>query len=90
MTAVTVRLEDKDKQALDEMCSEMGMSLSTFFTIYAKKAIRERRIPSEIDVPRDPFYSAENMRALQASERQYREGRIVKKSLEELETLADA
>ena len=28
MTAVTVRLEDKDKQALDEMCSEMGKRYS--------------------------------------------------------------
>ena len=32
MTAISIRLEDKDKQALDEMCAEMGMSVSTFFT----------------------------------------------------------
>jgi len=90
MTAVTVRLEDKDKQALDEMCSEMGMSISTFFVIYAKKAIRERRIPFEISAPIDPFYSASNMQALQESEQQYREGKVVTRTLEELEALADA
>ncbi len=90
MTAVTVRLEDKDKQELDAMCAEMGMSISTFFAIYAKKAIRERRIPFEINAPRDPFYSPGNMQALQESERQYREGRVVTKTLEELEALADA
>ena len=90
MTAVTVRLEDKDKQELDAMCSEMGMSISTFFVIYAKKAIRERRIPFEIDAPVDPFYSPSNMQALQESEQQYREGRTITKTLEELEALADA
>lgn len=90
MTAVTVRLDDNDKQALEEMCSEMGMSISTFFVIYAKKALRERRIPFEINVPVDPFYSDGNMQALQASERQYREGKVVTKTLEELEALADA
>lgn len=90
MTAVTVRLEDKDKRELDEMCSEMGMSISTFFAIYAKKAIRERRIPFEISAPRDPFYSPGNMRALEESEEQFRQGKVVTKSLEELEALADA
>lgn len=90
MTAVTVRLEDKDKQALDEMCSEMGMSISTFFVIYAKKAIRERKIPFEISAPLDPFYSASNMQALQESEQQYHDGKVIKKTIEELEALANA
>lgn len=90
MTAVTVRLEDQDKRALDELCAEMGMSVSTFFAIYAKKAIRERRIPFEINAPADPFYSPGNLKALRESEQQYREGRTVTKTLEELEALADA
>ena len=37
MTTVSVRLDDKDKKRLDKICSEMGMSLATFFNIYAKK-----------------------------------------------------
>ena len=90
MAAVTVRLDDKDKRELDAMCAEMGMSISTFFSIYAKKAIRERRIPFEISAPADPFYSASNMRAIQESEQQYREGKVVTKTLEELEALANA
>ena len=90
MAAVTVRLEDQDKRELEEMCADMGMSLSTFFVIYAKKAIRERRIPFDITAPKDPFYSPGNMQALQESERQYREGKVVTKTLEELEALADA
>lgn len=90
MTAITVRLEETDKRELEAMCAEMGMSLSTFFMVYAKKALRERRIPFELDAPKDPFYSEANMRALGESEQQYREGRVVTRTLEELEALANA
>ena len=90
MTAISIRLEDKDKEDLDKMCAEMGMSVATFFTIYAKRALRERRIPFEVNAPKEPFYSAANLRALEESERQLREGKTVTKTMDELEALADA
>lgn len=34
-----------------EMVEKMGMNLTTFFTIYAKKALRERKKPFEISAP---------------------------------------
>ena len=51
MTTVSLRLDDELKKGLDQMCAEMGMSLTTFFTIYAKRALLERRIPFEITAP---------------------------------------
>ena len=51
MTTVSLRFDDQMKKELDEMCEAMGMNLTTFFTIYAKKALRERRIPFEIEAP---------------------------------------
>ena len=51
MTTVSLRLDDELKKGLDQMCEEMGMSLTTFFTVYAKRALRERRIPFEINAP---------------------------------------
>lgn len=51
MTTISLRLEDEVKQGLDEMCGEMGMSLTTFFTIYAKRALRDRKIPFDITAP---------------------------------------
>ena len=90
MVAISIRLEERDKEELDAMCAEMGMSVSTFFMIYAKRALRERRIPFEVKAPRDPFYSETNMRALAESERQARVGQTVTKTMEELEALANA
>ena len=51
MITVSLRFDEKTKKALDEMCEEMGMNITTFFTIYAKKALREHRIPFEIAAP---------------------------------------
>ena len=90
MTTISIRLNDQDKKALDEMCDEMGMSLSTFFTIYAKRALRDRKIPFEVTAPADPFYSESNMRALAESEQQARDGKVIVKTMEELEAMANA
>ena len=51
MTTISLRLDDDLKRELDLMCSEMGMSLTTFFTIYARRALRDRKIPFEITAP---------------------------------------
>lgn len=51
MITVSLRFEEDMKKELDEMCEEMGMNLTTFFMIYAKKALRDRRIPFDIVAP---------------------------------------
>ena len=53
MITVSLRFEENMKKELDEMCDEMGMNLTTFFMIYAKKALRERKIPFDIAAPGD-------------------------------------
>jgi DNA-damage-inducible protein J len=55
-------MDSEDKKGMEEVCKELGMSMSTAFTIFAKKMRRERRIPFDVSV--DPFYSDENMEYL--------------------------
>ena len=45
MVTVSLRFDEDTKKGLDRMCDEMGMNLTTFFMIYARAALRERRIP---------------------------------------------
>jgi len=85
MTTVSLRFDDDFKAELDAMCDEMGMNLTTFFMLYAKKAVRDRKIPFEITAPRDIFYSESNMRVLSESTQQMNNGKTVTKTLEELE-----
>lgn len=60
MTTISLRMDDEMKKELDEMCEAMGMNISTFYMVYTKKALRERKIPFEIEAPQDPFYSKTN------------------------------
>ena len=88
MTTVTLRFEDDMKKELDQMVNDMGMNLTTFFMIYAKRALRDRRIPFDVTAPADPFYSSSNIARLKESEKQFQEGKVVVKTIEELEALA--
>lgn len=53
MTTISLRMDDEMKKELDEMCEAMGMNISTFYMVYTKKALRERKIPFEIEAPQD-------------------------------------
>ena len=89
MTTVSLRFDDSMKKELDEICTEMGMNLTTFFMIYAKKALRERSIPFEINAPRDPFYSKENMDRIEEAKEQIQNGQVVVKTFAQLEDMAN-
>ncbi|MCC8159946.1 MAG: type II toxin-antitoxin system RelB/DinJ family antitoxin [Oscillospiraceae bacterium] len=87
MTTISLRFDDDMKKELDDMCDEMGMNLTTFFMIYAKKALRERRIPFDIAAPIDPFYSEKNIRQIRKADSQVNDGKVIVKTMEELEEL---
>lgn len=70
---VNFRMDADLKKSMEQVCSELGMSMTTAFTIFAKKVSRERRIPFEVSA--DPFYSESNMRHLEKIIRDIDEGR---------------
>jgi len=61
MINVTIRLDRNIKEQAEEMFNEFGMNLSTAFNIFARQALRQRKIPFEIH---DPFYSKKNQAEL--------------------------
>lgn len=58
---VNFRMDAELKRKMEALCKEMGLTMTTAFTIYAAKVVRERKIPFEISAEEDPFYSEENM-----------------------------
>ena len=56
---VNFRMDEELKKKMEETCKDLGLSMTTAFTIFAKKMIREKRIPFDVSV--DPFYSESNM-----------------------------
>ena len=59
---VNFRMDPDLKRSMEEVCAEMGLSMTTAFTIFAKKVSREPRIPFEVSA--DPFYSESNINHL--------------------------
>lgn len=47
-TNINIRMDEELKKQFDAFCSDIGMSMTTAFCVFAKKAVRERRIPFEI------------------------------------------
>ena len=88
MKTVSIRLNDYDYDMLSEMLRNMGQTKQTFYESYTKTALRLRKIPFLIEDPIDPFYSDSNIARLKESEQQYRDGRVVVKTMEELEAMA--
>lgn len=72
---------------MEETCKELGITMSTAFNIFARKMCREKRIPFEVSI--DPFYSKSNIKALKESINQLKEGKVITKTLKELEAMED-
>ena len=66
-TNINIRMDEDLKRQFDAFCSDIGMNMTTAFCVFAKTAVRERRIPFEISAESDPFYSAANMAKLRKS-----------------------
>lgn len=56
---INFRMDEELKKSMEETCKDLGLSMTTAFTIFAKKMTREKRIPFDVSV--DPFYSESNM-----------------------------
>lgn len=82
-TTMTIRIDEGLKRDFDKVCDDLGMPMSTAVNIFAKKVVREKRIPFEVSM--DPFYSDSNMAAIKKSIEQIRSGKTVELSLEDLE-----
>jgi DNA-damage-inducible protein J len=72
---VNFRMDEDLKKGMEQTCRDMGMSMTTAFTIFAAKVNKERRIPFEVAADPDPFYSDANMARLRAAIADARAGR---------------
>ncbi len=70
---VNFRMDEDLKKNMEKVCKEMGLSMTSAFTIFATKVSREGRIPFEISV--DPFYDRKNMYELEKRIKDIKEGK---------------
>lgn len=70
---VNFRMDADLKKSMERVCADMGLSMTTAFTIFAKKVSRERRIPFEVSA--DPFFSESNIQYLEGIKKDIDEGK---------------
>ena len=73
-TTLSVRMDEQVKKQFDDFCNEVGLNASVAVNIFAKAVLRERRIPFEISVEADPFFSETNIKRLKKSIAQLESG----------------
>lgn len=59
MVNVNIKMDSDVKKSMEQVCAELGLSMSAAITIFARKVGREKRIPFEVSI--DPFYSESNL-----------------------------
>ncbi len=63
---VNVQMDEKLKKQFEDFCNDVGMNMTTAFNLFAKKTVKEYRIPFEIgnDVP-----NAETKKAIEDAQK---------------------
>ena len=80
---VNFRMDTQLKSDMEALCHELGMNITTAFTIFARKMTRERRIPFEVSA--DSFYSEANMAHLRRGVKALNAGQGVEHDLIEVD-----
>lgn len=78
-TKISIRIDSELKKNMETACSDLGLNITTAFTIFAKKMVREQRVP--FDVAIDPFYSESNLKHLREGIKELNAGLTVSHGL---------
>ena len=86
VVSTNIKIEAELKQDAQKLFEDLGMTLSTAVNIFLRQAVREQGIPFRIG---DPFYSVSNQHALRQATHEIHAGKVVVKTIDELEALED-
>jgi DNA-damage-inducible protein J len=63
-TNISIRMDKTLKDQAEQLFAEMGMNMTTAFTVFVRQTLRLGRIPFEISVQSDPFFNDYNQQLL--------------------------
>jgi len=66
-TNLNIRIDKELKEQAERFFSELGLNMSSAFNIFVRQSLRQGKIPFEISLATDPFYSRNELyQSLQA------------------------
>ena len=88
-TNLNIRIDKELKEQAEVFFSELGLNMSSAFNIFVRQSLRQGKIPFELSIVADPFYSSTNMAVLRRSIQEANEGKFVVKTLDELRAMEE-
>ena len=88
-TNLNIRIDRELKEQAEVFFSELGLNMSSAFNIFVRQSLRQGKIPFELSIVADPFYSSTNLAVLRQSIREANEGKFVIKTLDELRAMEE-
>jgi DNA-damage-inducible protein J len=84
--SITIRMDAELKEKVEELFNDMGMNMTTAFTIFAKTVARQGKMPFEVTA--DPFYREAHQARLKKAMEDLEAGRnVVVKTFDELDAM---
>lgn len=65
MTNINIRMDVELKQQFEAFCADVGLTMTAAFNVFAKKTVRENRIPFDISGDRPNAETAEAIQEVQ-------------------------
>ena len=89
MASITIRIDDDVKREVESLFCKLGFTISGAANVFFRQAIREQAIPFHIRVNSkyDEYFNEHNKEILEKSIAQIKAGKIVKKTMAELEAM---
>ncbi|MDR1709785.1 MAG: type II toxin-antitoxin system RelB/DinJ family antitoxin, partial [Candidatus Accumulibacter sp.] len=56
-TNLNIRIDKELKEQAEEFFGKLGLNMTTAFNIFVRQSLRQGKIPFEISIGADPFYS---------------------------------
>lgn len=89
-SVVSFRMDDDLKKTFNNLCKDIGMSIATAFTVFAKSSVKNNKLMLNLEgspkISDDPFWQIpENVDALRRSVKELEEGKCAVHELIEVE-----
>ena len=88
-TNLNIRIDRELKEQAEVFFNELGLNMSSAFNIFVRQSLRQGKIPFELSIVADPFYSPANMAVLRLSIQEANNGIFVTKTLNELQAMEE-
>lgn len=85
MANLQIRIDDDLRDQAQKIAQDLGMDLTTAVRVFLKQMVHHHGLPFKPEL--DPFYMTRNQTALNVSIQQLNEGKIITKSLDDLQVL---